>query len=101
MNVKTAFLNGSLGENVYMDQLEGFSIKGKEHLACKLKMSIYGLKQASWQWYPCERLRPGPFFLGVGPNPREWVECVIASQNGGSTDYIYPFRLRVLQSNCH
>ena len=62
MDVKTAFLNGSLGENVYMDQLEGFSIKGKEHLACKLKMSIYGLKQASWQWYPCERLRPGPFF---------------------------------------
>ena len=47
MDVKTAFLNGSLGENVYMDQLEGFSIKGKEHLACKLKMSIYGLKQAS------------------------------------------------------
>ena len=47
MDVKTAFLNGSLGENVYMDQLEGFSIKGKEHLACKLKKSIYGLKQTS------------------------------------------------------
>ena len=47
MDVKTAFLNGSLGENVYMDQLEGFSIKGKEHLACKLKKLIYGLKQAS------------------------------------------------------
>ena len=41
MDVKTAFLNGSLEEDVYMDQLEDFSIKGKEHLACKLKKSIY------------------------------------------------------------
>ena len=47
MDVKTAFLNGSLRENVHMDQLEGFSIKDKEHLACKLKKSIYELKQAS------------------------------------------------------
>ena len=51
MDVKTAFLNGSLEEEVYMDQPEGFSIEGKENLACKLKKSIYGLKQASQQWY--------------------------------------------------
>ena len=47
MDVKTTFLNGSLEEDVYMDQPKGFSIKGKEHLACKLKKSIYRLKQAS------------------------------------------------------
>jgi hypothetical protein len=52
MDVKTTFLNGSLEEDIYMDQPEGFSIKGKEHLACKLKKSIHGLKQASRQWYP-------------------------------------------------
>ena len=51
MDVKTTFLNESLEEDVYMDQLEDFSIKDKEHLACKLKKSIYGLKQASQQWY--------------------------------------------------
>ena len=34
-----------------MDHPEGFSIKGKEHLACKIKKSIYGLKQASQQWH--------------------------------------------------
>ncbi|KAK1669147.1 hypothetical protein QYE76_057306 [Lolium multiflorum] len=51
MDVKTAFLNGDLDEDIYMTQPEGFVVEGKEHLACRLKKSIYGLKQASRQWY--------------------------------------------------
>ena len=51
MDVKTTFLNGNLEEEVYIKQPEGFSSSEGEHLVCKPKKSIYGLKQASRQWY--------------------------------------------------
>ena len=51
MDVKTTFLNGDLEEEVYMVQPEGFISENGDNLICKLKKSIYGLKQASRQWY--------------------------------------------------
>ncbi|KAM1263711.1 hypothetical protein ACFX2G_029302 [Malus domestica] len=51
MDVKMAFLNGDLEECIYMRQPDGFKEEGKDNLVCKLKKSIYGLKQASRQWY--------------------------------------------------
>ena len=51
MDVKTAFLNGDLDENVYMAQPKCVVVKEKERMGCCLKKSIYGLKQASRQWY--------------------------------------------------
>ncbi|KAK1552621.1 hypothetical protein Q3G72_020490 [Acer saccharum] len=50
MDVKTAFLNGSLDESIYMMQPEGFIEKGQMEKVCKLQKSIYGLKQASRSW---------------------------------------------------
>ena len=53
MDVKTAFLNGSLGsldESINMMQPEGFIEKGQMEKVCKLQKSIYGLKQASRSW---------------------------------------------------
>ncbi|GJW86087.1 retrotransposon protein, putative, ty1-copia subclass [Tanacetum coccineum] len=47
MDVKTAFLNGYLSEEVYKEQPEGFVNPKYQNRVCKLKRSIYGLKQAS------------------------------------------------------
>ena len=43
MDVKTAFLHGDLDKEIYMEQPEGFTVKGKEDYVCKLKKILYGL----------------------------------------------------------
>ena len=50
MDVKTAFLNRDLEEEIDMDQPEGFIAKGQENKVCKLVQWLYGLKQAPKQW---------------------------------------------------
>ena len=50
MDIKTAFLNGELTEEVYMCQPEGFQQKGKEDYVCRLRKSLYGLKQSPRCW---------------------------------------------------
>ena len=49
MDVKTAFLNGDLKEEVYMEQSEGFVLTGNKNKVCKLVKSLYGLKQVPKQ----------------------------------------------------
>ena len=51
MDDKTAFLHGYLEEVIYMAQPEGYVETGKENLVCRLKKSLYGLKQSPRQWY--------------------------------------------------
>ena len=46
MDVKTAFLNGIIQEEVYVEQPQSFEIHGSESHVCKLKKALYGLKQA-------------------------------------------------------
>ncbi|KAJ9561477.1 hypothetical protein OSB04_006637 [Centaurea solstitialis] len=51
MHVKTAFLNGNIDETIYMTQPENCALGDSKSMVCRLKKSIYGLKQASRQWY--------------------------------------------------
>ncbi|KAJ9561598.1 hypothetical protein OSB04_006758 [Centaurea solstitialis] len=51
MDVKTAFLNGYLNEEIYLEQPEGFVVPGQENKVCRLIKSLYGLKQAPKQWH--------------------------------------------------
>lgn len=44
LDVKTAFLNGDLMEEVYVTQPEGFEVKGKETRVLKLSKALYGLR---------------------------------------------------------
>eukprot|EP00253_Pinus_taeda_P011168 PITA_11168 len=51
MDVKTAFLNGTIDEEVYIEQPLGFEVNGKEGFVCRLEKALYGLKQAPRAWY--------------------------------------------------
>ncbi|BBG93635.1 transposable element gene [Prunus dulcis] len=53
MDVKMTFLHGDLDEDIYMSQPQGFVETTKGNIVCRLKKSLYGLKQSSRQWYKC------------------------------------------------
>ena len=51
LDAKTTFLHGDLEEYIYVQQPQGYEVKGKENLVCILKKSLYGLKKDSRKWY--------------------------------------------------
>ncbi|KAJ9544984.1 hypothetical protein OSB04_024691 [Centaurea solstitialis] len=78
MDVKTAFLNGKLTEDVYMQQPEGFVDPKNPNKVCKLLKSIYGLKQASrsWNLHFDERIKE------FGFSKSEFESCVYTKFSG-------------------
>jgi hypothetical protein len=84
MDVKTAFLNGNLEEDVYMIQPEGFVEPSNAGKICKLKKSIYGLKQASRSW----NIRFDEVVKGFGFRQSEEEPCVYKKESGSAVVFL-------------
>ena len=78
MDVKTAFLNGKLDQDVLMAQPEGFESAKHPKKVCKLQKAIYGLKQASRSWNLCfhEKVK------GFGFSRSEDESCIYVKTSG-------------------
>ncbi|KAJ4715159.1 Retrovirus-related Pol polyprotein from transposon TNT 1-94 [Melia azedarach] len=85
LDVKTAFLHGELEEEIYMTQPDGFQVPGKEDYVCKLKKSLYGLKQSPRQWYK----RFDSYMIEIGYTRSLYDCCVYYSKaTNGSLIYL-------------
>jgi hypothetical protein len=81
IDVKITFLNGELDEEIYMDQPDGFVVKGEEQRVCKLLKSLYGLKQAPKQWHE----KFDTTLTGAGFAVNEADRCAYYRHGGGQS----------------
>jgi hypothetical protein len=84
LDVKTTFLYGDLEEEIYMDQPNGFIVLGKKNFVCKLKKSLYGLKQSPRQWYN----KFDSFMIANGFKMSLYDSCVYIKSFYGSPIYL-------------
>ena len=95
MDVKTAYLNADLAEEVYIDQPFGYETKTKEKLVCKLNKAINGLKQSAKCWN--EKLNEIMDQVGMKPFASE--ECIFASKNNELIVGVYVDDLLVMSAS--
>jgi hypothetical protein len=86
MDIKTAYLNAEIDEEIYMRQPEGFTKTGKQgqQLVCKLHKSIYGLKQSGRNWYHTI----SSYLYSLGFNPSINGPCLFVKVTGGTYYYV-------------
>lgn len=84
IDIKTAFLYGELDAEIYVDQPEGFALPGNEHLVCKLKRSLYGLKQSARCW----NLRINKILIDSGFRRGKAEPCLYVKGDGDSIIYV-------------
>ncbi|KAI5338773.1 hypothetical protein L3X38_018045 [Prunus dulcis] len=80
LDVKSAFLNGVLHDEVYVDQPPGFVVKDKEDRVYRLKKALYDLKQAPRAWY--EEINSYFTAVGFQKSPSEATLYVKAAESG-------------------
>lgn len=83
-DVKTAFLHGQLEEEIFMKQPPGFAVKNAENKVCRLKKSLYGLKQAARAWN--QRLHE--VLLSIGYEQGEADPCLYRKCVNGKWSYV-------------
>ncbi|KAL0416494.1 UNVERIFIED_CONTAM: Retrovirus-related Pol polyprotein from transposon RE1 [Sesamum latifolium] len=87
MDVKTAFLNCFVEEEIFMDQPEVFTAVGEEHKVYRLQRSSYGLKQAFGRWNTCfDEVIRGYDFIKNDYDP-----CIYKKISGSSVAYLVPY----------
>ncbi|GJY13443.1 zinc finger, CCHC-type containing protein [Tanacetum coccineum] len=100
MDVKTAFLNGQLDEEVYMNQPQGFIMSGNENKVCKLIKSLYGLKHAPKQWHQMfdEVVLSNGYLLNQADKsvdlPKKFLSSRFSMKDMGKADVILGIRIK-------
>lgn len=84
LDVQTAFLNGDLQEEIFMQQPEGFICPGNENKVYRLRKAVYGLKQASRSWY--QKVKDVLLTLGYRQCKQE--DCIFTKRSGESIVFI-------------
>jgi hypothetical protein len=75
---------GTWKRKIHMKQLEGFVVKGKKYLVCKLKISLYGLKQSPMMWYQ----NFDTYFLSSGFVRSKVDHNIYSKEEGGNFIYV-------------
>jgi Reverse transcriptase (RNA-dependent DNA polymerase) len=78
INVKTVFLNGDIDECIYISQPPNYESDDSKQIVYKLKKAIYGLKQASRQWY----FKFHQVIISFGFEPNLVDECIYHKFSG-------------------
>ncbi|RDY13570.1 hypothetical protein CR513_01484, partial [Mucuna pruriens] len=98
LDIKNAFLHGDLDEEIYMEQPPGFVAQRESGLVCKLRRSLYGLKQSPRAWFgkfsQTKDIRHIKYFLGI--EVAQSKEGIVISQR----KYAFDILQETSMSNC-
>ena len=95
MDIKTAYLNADIEGEIFMQQPEGFEKIDKQGnpLNCKLRKSLYGLKQSGRNWH----LTIKTFLNQLGFTPAIQDECLFIKKGENGTEGLVCFKLAVME----